>query len=116
MPLAKPLRHDDLDRLAEELQAAIAEETLGLRVDEHDLAGVVDDDDRVRRRLQEPAELLLARLEYALCLLAQADVAHGARDDESLLAPQRAEADLDRKLAAVLAHAVKLAAGPHAAD
>ena len=44
---------EQLDRLADEFAAGVAEQPLGLGVDEHDLAAGVDPDDRVRRSLQQ---------------------------------------------------------------
>jgi hypothetical protein len=57
------LRHEDLDQLAEQLVALVAEQPLGLRVDQRDPAGGVDGHDRVRRGLQHrpPLGLLAAR-------------------------------------------------------
>ena len=56
-PLGEALRDDVRDRLAEELVAAVAELLLGLDVEQHDLAGLVDDDHRVGRRLEQAAVL-----------------------------------------------------------
>ena len=43
----------------------VAEQLLGLRVDEHDVAVAVDDHDGVRRRLEQAPELRLAGLQLA---------------------------------------------------
>ena len=56
MPRAEPGRHEHLHRLAEQLRTRVAEHGLGPRVHQHDGAGLVDDDDRIGRRFQEPAE------------------------------------------------------------
>ena len=56
---AQPLGDQLGDVLADELLAAIAEHALGLRVDELDVTMAVDDHHGVRRRLEQPAELLL---------------------------------------------------------
>ena len=56
-PLGEALRDDVRDLLAEELVAAVAELLLGLDVEQDDLAGLVDDDHRVRRRLEQAAIL-----------------------------------------------------------
>jgi hypothetical protein len=51
--LAEALRDEELDGPADQLRARVAEEPLGLLVDEHDLAAPIDDDDRVGRRLEQ---------------------------------------------------------------
>src|SRR5205814_633354 len=56
---------------------------------------------------------LLERLLEALSLR---DVADGGGDQQLILGAHRAEADLDRKLAAVFAQAVQRQAGAHGAD
>ena len=74
---------------------AIAEELLGLGIDERDAPVAVDDDDGVRCGLEEAAELVLR-------LLAVGDVPDGARDQDSLFGLEGTETDLDRELRAVL--------------
>lgn len=56
---AEAVRHEQFDGAAEQVLARVAEEGLGLGVDELDDAGVVDDDHGVRCGLQQPAEPLL---------------------------------------------------------
>ena len=55
---AEPLGHQDLDRAAEQFPAPVAEQRLGLGVDQPDRSGAVDDHHRVGRRLQQGAERL----------------------------------------------------------
>ncbi len=62
MYLAEPFGQQDLKRRAEELVPRVPEALLGLTVDEHDTAGAVDDDDRVRSRFEQPLEPGLGRL------------------------------------------------------
>ena len=50
------LGHQHFDRLAEQFLARIAKQLLGLGIDQHDRPGLVDDDHRIGRRLQESAE------------------------------------------------------------
>ena len=59
---AEPLGHQDLDLPPQQLLAGVAEERLGLGVDQDDPAGRVDDHHRVGGRLQEPAEFRLRPL------------------------------------------------------
>ena len=53
---AEPIRDDQLDRLADELGAVVAEQLLGALVGEHDPAVGATADDRVGRELQELRE------------------------------------------------------------
>src|ERR1700704_1125418 len=50
------LRHEYFNGLAEQFLTRIAKQFLGLRIDQHNRATVVDDDHRVRRRFQESAK------------------------------------------------------------
>ena len=58
--LGEALDQQQLDRLADQLVARVAEQRLGLRVDEHDRAGRVDDDCSVGRGLEQVAEAVFA--------------------------------------------------------
>ena len=60
----------------------------------------------VGRRLEQAAELVLGRL-------ALGDVADRGGDQRALLGLERAQADLDRELAAVLAQREQLEPGAH---
>src|SRR5262249_11100626 len=102
------LRHQHLDPLADELVARVAEELLGLGVDEDDPPAALHDDHGVGCRLEQAAELLLR-------LAAQAGVADGRGADGLALGLERAKADRDGELGAVLAPAVELEARAHAA-
>ncbi len=95
--------------MAEEFFAPVAEEGLGLGVDEPDDSCVVDDDHGVRCRLQQSPEPFLRRLAFA-------DVAYGGGDEQAVRGLQGAEADLDGELGAVLAQSVQLQSGSHGAD
>ena len=53
---AKPLRNQELKRLSDELEPGVAEQDLGLDVDQLDLAAVIDDDHRIRRRVEHVSE------------------------------------------------------------
>src|SRR5437764_5717500 len=88
--------NEGLHRTADQVIAAVAEQPLRLSVDERDPAVAVDSHDRVRRRLQQPAELRLRAL-------AIADVAHGGGDEPAVLGLDGVQADLRGKFAAVLA-------------
>src|ERR1035437_5837464 len=62
--LTQARRHQTLDQLSQKLLPCVAEETLGLGVDEQDLPIPVHDDHRVRGRLQQTPELLLGTLAF----------------------------------------------------
>jgi|HubBroStandDraft_1064217.scaffolds.fasta_scaffold206021_2 hypothetical protein len=64
MGRSKPLGHDDLDRLSEELLSRVAEELFRLTVDDDDAAVFADDDERVRRCFEQIAKL---RLRSTIC-------------------------------------------------
>ena len=102
----KALRHQHLDELAKELRALVPEQSLGLGVHEDDASGVVHDHDRVRRRLQETAKLRLGALSIR-------DVADRAGHKDAVVGLERTQADLDRKLGAVLATASQLQPRTH---
>ena len=53
---AEPLRHQQLDRLTEQLFSRVPEQPFGLGVHQNDPAEFVHDDDRVRDRFEEPAK------------------------------------------------------------
>ena len=82
VPRPVPLGDEPLRRLPEQLAALIAEEPLGLGIDEYDRALLVDDHHRVRRRFEQRSKILLR--ERALC-----DVAHERHDGG--LAPEADE-------------------------
>jgi hypothetical protein len=56
---AKARRNQRLDRVAEQLVATVAEELLGLRVDQRDAALSIDDHHRVGRRFDQTAVVLV---------------------------------------------------------
>jgi hypothetical protein len=108
VPAPVPLRHQHLDGLAQELLASIAEQPLGLGVDQHDAPGPVDDHHGVGCGLEQPAELLLG-------LLAIGDVADRARHQRPLIGLEGRQADLDRELAAVATTPAQLEPRAHRA-
>jgi len=59
---AQALGHEHLDGPAEHLAASVAEELLGLGVDQDDPPLLVHDHHRVRGRLEQPPELRLRLL------------------------------------------------------
>ncbi len=56
VPVAKPLGHQQLDTLAEQFLAAVAEEFLGLRVDQHDRPVAVDHHQSIGSQLDQAAK------------------------------------------------------------
>ena len=93
---------------SQQLRARVAEQTFRLRIDEHDLAIAVDDDDGVRRRFEQAAELLLGPA-------AVADVADGADDEGADLRLDRRQADFDGEFDVVLAQTQQFQVGAHGA-
>ena len=110
-PFRETLRNDVRHLLPEQLVAAVAELLLGLEVQQDDLAALVHHHHRVRRRFQQPAVAALHLRQMLFRGLAHADVADRRRHQRSLRALQRAQHDLDRKLAAVLAPSGELDPG-----
>jgi len=108
VPGAEALGHQQLDGLPQQLVAAPAEQFDRLGVDKDDAPLAVDDDHGVRRGLQQVLELLVGAL-------AVGDVADGAHHHGALFGVDGAQADLDRKLATILAQAMQLQPRPHGA-
>src|SRR5260370_1239258 len=90
MLVAKPLRNQHLDRVAEQLVASVTEEFLGLRVDQRDAEVATEDQLRVRRGFEQVVYLVLGPLTLG-------DIADRAGDERALLGFERAQADLDGK-------------------
>src|SRR5258705_523878 len=63
-------RQEQLDLLTKHLGPRVAKELLGLRIDEHDIAGLVHDDDRIWSCFEQVPE-------FPFRLLALGDVADG---------------------------------------
>ncbi len=90
MLLAKSLRDQKLHRLLEKLAARVAEDLFGLRVDQNDVALLIDDQHGVWRGLQKALEFLLGFLAFG-------DVPNGARDQHTFVSFEGAQADFNRK-------------------
>jgi hypothetical protein len=60
MRAAKALWHQHPDLVAQQLVPRVSEKPFGLRIDQRDVAIRVDDDHRIRRRLEQRAEFVLA--------------------------------------------------------
>lgn len=61
MVLTETLRHKDLSRFSQEFLTPIAEQSLCLGIRQHDSSRLVNDDHRIGRRFQEPAEQRIIR-------------------------------------------------------
>ena len=101
--LLEPLREQLLDLAAEQLVSAVAEELLGLGVDELDCPLLVDDHDCVRGGVEQRREAILRLVAQPLDALPLADVANEGSHEPPLRRLDRAQADVDRELGAVLA-------------
>src|SRR5260370_1270176 len=81
MLVAKPRRNQHLDRVAEQLVASVAEELLGLRIDQRDAAVATDDHHSVRRRFEQRAKLVVRfddmRWRSQKCAIPLSRVRHG---------------------------------------
>ena len=97
------------DRLAHDLVRGIAEDPMGRFVPAGDDAGQRLADDGVSRRIDDRRQLEAVLVGP----LAFGDVADGARHQHAAFGRERAEADLDRNLAPVLAATEELDLGPH---
>ena len=64
MLAAKPQRQQHFHRPLEQLRARVAEQPLGLRIDQHNVAFVIHDHFGVRRRLEQPPEFLFRRFAF----------------------------------------------------
>ena len=107
-PLRKALRDDALYLLAQELIAAVPELFLRLGVQQDDLPALVYHHHSIRSRLQKATIPSLHLGQMLLRVLARGDVADGRRHQDSLGALQRAQHDLDGKLASILPPSVEL--------
>src|SRR4029450_5036791 len=94
---SEPIGDEDFDRVSEEFRAPIAEDPFRLRVDQDDVAALVDDDNSVRRRFQEPPEL---RFRF----LTVADVPDRAHGERAVFRLERTQTDLDGKFRAIALH------------
>ena len=65
MVRAVALGYQNFHRLAEEFLAPIAEQCLGLRVDQHDTALRIGDDDGIRGQFQQRAKMCLAGFRFS---------------------------------------------------
>ena len=102
-PFREALRNDVLHLLPEKLIAAISELLLRLDIQQHDLAALVHHHHRIRSRFQQPAIPALHLRQMLFRGLAHADVADRRRHQSPFGAFQRAQHDLDGKLASILA-------------
>src|SRR5262249_39734706 len=106
MRFAKPLGDQDLYWMANELASREAEELLGLGIYEQDVAALVDDDHRVRRRFEKVAEFLIR-------LLPLRHIAHGRGDHDAPSRLHRGEADFGWELRAIFAHPLQVEPRSH---
>jgi hypothetical protein len=102
------LRDQHFHRLAQQLAPGKPEQALGLGIHHQDPPLSIDEDHGVRGRFEE-------RPEQGLRPLPIADVANGAHREHAVLGFQGAQADLHRKLAAILSEAEEREARPHRA-
>ncbi len=79
-----------LDAMSQQFRASVAEELLGLSVDQRDLALVVDDDHGVGRGFEQ-------RAEFFFSLFSHGYVSYGARDEDTVGSLDRAKTDLERE-------------------
>ena len=106
MALAQPVRYQQLDRFPDQLLAGIAEQALGLPVDQLDRAGAIGHHHAAGSGLHHGTEPLFRALTGG-------DVHHGREHEEALVGLDRVQPDLDRDLDAVLAEAVQLPPRSH---
>ena len=102
----KALGHQCLDWHTQEVLARELEEPLCLRVEDDYLAFAIDDDDRVGCCFEETSK---PRFDFLPC----SGVSNDADDQSARLGLQRAQADFDGELAAILAAPGEFSAFPH---
>ena len=94
----QPVGHQDLDGTTHELVTAVAEQALGLAVDDHDAPTAVHNDNAIWRGLEEAAKL-------GFHLTPDRRVADDGKYVRPLVGVDWAQTDLDRKFDPVLAPA-----------
>ena len=99
-------RDEQLDGTADQLVALVAEQRLGLGVDERDEPVRIDTDDRVRSSLEKAAEL-------GLGTLALGDVTHRGDDEQAAVELDPRQRDLGGKLGSVAPSTGQLHAETH---
>ena len=102
-PFREAFGNDVLHLLPHQFVAAVSELLLRLHVQQHDFPALVHHHHGVGRRFQQPAVPALHLRQMLLRVLAHADVADRRRHQDAFRAFERAQHDLDRKLAAILA-------------
>ena len=101
-PFREALGNNILYLLPYQLVAAISKLLLRLDVQQNDFPGRVHHHHRIRSRFQQPAVSALHLCQVRFRILADADVADRRSHQDSLDAFERAEHDLNRKLASIL--------------
>ena len=107
--------------VGKDLEDAAAEEVLapghgGLKKGvayRDDLEVGCEDQEEAGQRLEESLQYGAAAAQFVFNRPALGDVANGARNQHAFLGLERAEADLDGELGAILAQRVQFHAGPH---
>ena len=106
MRCPRPVGHEDLDRLPDQLVAAVAEQALGLRVDQDDASVGSTPTIASGAASSSPRNLASARLRSVTSRIA-------AEHQDPLVGVDGGQRDLGGKLAAVLAPGCQLHAGAH---
>src|ERR1700730_2286333 len=96
------LGNDVLHLLTHEFIAAVSELLLRLDIQQNDLSALIHHHHRIRSRFQQSTVPAFHLHQVLFRSLAHADVADRCRHQDSLVALQRAQHDLNRKLTAVL--------------
>src|SRR6202521_2297046 len=107
-PFRKTFRNDVLHLLPYEFIAVVSELFLRLHIQQDDFPDLVHHHHRIRSRLEQPAVPALHLRQMIFRILAHADVADRRRHQDSFRAFQRAQYDLDRKIASILPPPVEL--------
>jgi hypothetical protein len=113
MHVAVARRNQHLDRLPDQLVVRIAEQPFGLPVQQRDPSRLIDLQHRAGRLLDQQPVALLAVMQGLGGALALGDVDDAGHDAAALRRVDRIQADLDRHLAAVRAHAEQVAPDAH---
>src|SRR5260221_9054017 len=102
----EPLGNELFDGLPEQFLPRVAEQLLGLRIDDFDVPVHTHNHHRVGSSIQKRSELVLHALSVG-------HVADGARNEQPFRCVDRAETDFDWKLRAIFAQAIQIEPGAH---
>src|ERR1700674_3577825 len=112
-PFCETLRNDVLHLLPYEFITVVSELFLRLQIQKNDFSALVHHHHRIRGRLQQPSVPAFHLRQMLFRSFAHTDVADRCRHQDSFGAFQRAQHDLDRKVASIFPTSAQLNSGTH---